>query len=55
MLEVRGRIDSTVKIRGFKAGIPTVEASIREMEGVETCAVGPVYETEANMLRQWER
>jgi surfactin synthase thioesterase subunit/acyl-CoA synthetase (AMP-forming)/AMP-acid ligase II len=42
-LEVRGRIDSTVKIRGFKVGIPIVEGGIQAVEGVAMCAIMPVY------------
>ncbi|CAE7507953.1 tycC, partial [Symbiodinium sp. CCMP2456] len=45
VLEIRGRIDSTVKIRGFKVGIPVVEAAIAQVPGVALCAVVPVYET----------
>ena len=47
VLEIRGRIDSTVKIRGFKVGIPVVESSILEVEGVGTCCCVPVYESPA--------
>eukprot|EP00443_Scrippsiella_acuminata_P020537 CAMPEP_0115241604 /NCGR_PEP_ID=MMETSP0270-20121206/38516_1 /TAXON_ID=71861 /ORGANISM="Scrippsiella trochoidea, Strain CCMP3099" /LENGTH=2756 /DNA_ID=CAMNT_0002656631 /DNA_START=62 /DNA_END=8332 /DNA_ORIENTATION=- len=47
VLELRGRIDSTVKIRGYKVGIPVVEAAIQEVDGVALCAVFPVYETPA--------
>lgn len=45
VLEIRGRIDSTVKIRGFKVGIPVVEGAIAQISGVALCAVVPVYET----------
>ncbi|CAL1131906.1 unnamed protein product [Cladocopium goreaui] len=45
VLEIRGRIDSTVKIRGFKVGIPVVEGAIAHISGVALCAVVPVYET----------
>jgi len=47
VLEIRGRMDSTVKIRGFKVGIPVVEAAVQEVDGVAVCAVVPVYETPA--------
>eukprot|EP00403_Amphidinium_massartii_P032452 CAMPEP_0178449714 /NCGR_PEP_ID=MMETSP0689_2-20121128/42718_1 /TAXON_ID=160604 /ORGANISM="Amphidinium massartii, Strain CS-259" /LENGTH=2729 /DNA_ID=CAMNT_0020075091 /DNA_START=53 /DNA_END=8243 /DNA_ORIENTATION=+ len=43
VLEIRGRSDSTVKLRGFKVGIPTVEAAIQEVPGVAMCACIPVY------------
>eukprot|EP00913_Durusdinium_trenchii_P009099 g8554.t1 len=45
VLEIRGRIDSTVKIRGFKVGLPVVEGAIAQISGVALCAVVPVYET----------
>ncbi|CAJ1372832.1 unnamed protein product [Effrenium voratum] len=45
VLEIRGRIDSTVKIRGFKVGIPVVEGAIASIPGVALCAVVPVFET----------
>mmetsp|Transcript_123527 Transcript_123527/g.395126 ORF Transcript_123527/g.395126 Transcript_123527/m.395126 type:complete len:2722 (+) Transcript_123527:112-8277(+) len=47
VLEIRGRIDSTVKIRGFKVGIPVVESAIAAVAGVALCAVVPVYESPA--------
>mmetsp|Transcript_26999 Transcript_26999/g.49634 ORF Transcript_26999/g.49634 Transcript_26999/m.49634 type:complete len:2699 (+) Transcript_26999:91-8187(+) len=43
VLEIRGRIDSTVKIRGFKVGIPVVEAAIQECPGIAMAAVAPMY------------
>jgi len=43
ILELRGRIDTTVKIRGFKVGIPVVETAILEIEGVALCGVVPVF------------
>jgi len=43
VLEIRGRIDSTVKIRGFKVGIPVVEAAIQEVVGVAICGIVPIY------------
>jgi len=43
VLEIRGRIDSTVKIRGFKVGLPVVESSIQEISGVAMCCVVPLY------------
>jgi acyl transferase domain-containing protein/acyl-coenzyme A synthetase/AMP-(fatty) acid ligase/acyl carrier protein len=43
VLEIRGRMDSTVKIRGFKVGMPVVEAAIQEVPGVSTCGVVPIY------------
>eukprot|EP00931_Biecheleriopsis_adriatica_P089661 TRINITY_DN6374_c0_g2_i1.p1 TRINITY_DN6374_c0_g2~~TRINITY_DN6374_c0_g2_i1.p1 ORF type:complete len:2763 (+),score=637.33 TRINITY_DN6374_c0_g2_i1:1190-8290(+) len=49
LLEIRGRVDSTVKIRGFKVGIPVVEAAIAGVDGVGICAVVPVYETAASV------
>eukprot|EP00930_Biecheleria_cincta_P009311 TRINITY_DN11101_c0_g2_i1.p1 TRINITY_DN11101_c0_g2~~TRINITY_DN11101_c0_g2_i1.p1 ORF type:complete len:2749 (+),score=545.09 TRINITY_DN11101_c0_g2_i1:120-8366(+) len=44
VLEIQGRIDSTVKIRGFKVGIPVVEGAVAKVPGVAMCAVVPVYE-----------
>lgn len=43
IMEIRGRMDSTVKIRGFKVGIPVVEASLQEVPGVAICGIVPVY------------
>ena len=38
-LEILGRIDSTVKVRGFKVGLPFVEGVIQECEGVALVVV----------------
>ena len=46
-LECLGRIDSTVKIRGFKVSIPFVESVIKEQEGVTSAAVMPITEETA--------
>eukprot|EP00929_Paragymnodinium_shiwhaense_P093438 TRINITY_DN5360_c0_g1_i18.p1 TRINITY_DN5360_c0_g1~~TRINITY_DN5360_c0_g1_i18.p1 ORF type:complete len:2480 (-),score=488.65 TRINITY_DN5360_c0_g1_i18:355-7005(-) len=43
MVEIRGRIDSTVKIRGFKVGMPVVESGIGSIPGVGLAAVFPVF------------
>jgi acyl transferase domain-containing protein/acyl-coenzyme A synthetase/AMP-(fatty) acid ligase/acyl carrier protein len=42
ILEVQGRADFTVKIRGFKVGIQFVERAIEQIEGVGMVAVVPV-------------
>ena len=41
-LECLGRIDSTVKIRGYKVSIPFVESTIKEHAGVASAAVMPL-------------
>jgi acyl transferase domain-containing protein/acyl-coenzyme A synthetase/AMP-(fatty) acid ligase/acyl carrier protein len=43
ILELQGRIDATVKIRGFKIGIPVVEGAVGAVEGVSMCGVVPAY------------
>ena len=43
VVELFGRIDSTVKIRGFKVGLPFVEAAVKEVEGVALCVVVPTF------------
>eukprot|EP00442_Polarella_glacialis_P024675 CAMPEP_0115159844 /NCGR_PEP_ID=MMETSP0227-20121206/70471_1 /TAXON_ID=89957 /ORGANISM="Polarella glacialis, Strain CCMP 1383" /LENGTH=2756 /DNA_ID=CAMNT_0002571667 /DNA_START=136 /DNA_END=8406 /DNA_ORIENTATION=+ len=48
-LEIRGRCDSTVKIRGFKVGIPIVEAAIMSVPGVEMAPCFPIYENPASV------
>eukprot|EP00931_Biecheleriopsis_adriatica_P062491 TRINITY_DN3767_c0_g1_i1.p1 TRINITY_DN3767_c0_g1~~TRINITY_DN3767_c0_g1_i1.p1 ORF type:complete len:1331 (+),score=270.42 TRINITY_DN3767_c0_g1_i1:87-4079(+) len=42
MLEILGRMDDTVKIRGFKVSLPFVEAAISAVPGVKACVVKPV-------------
>ena len=51
-LECLGRIDSTVKIRGFKVSIPFVEATIKEHANVTSCAVSDEI---LHILRRWPR
>eukprot|EP01047_Picozoa_sp_COSAG01_P024693 COSAG01_NODE_1534_length_9989_cov_4.712235_2_plen_2036_part_00 len=48
-LECLGRIDSTVKIRGFKVAIPLVEATIKDCELVRTAAIMPVMDERTNI------
>jgi len=46
--QVLGRVDSTVKIRGFKVGLSWVEASIGSLDGVGRCAVATVNDPVTN-------
>eukprot|EP00939_MAST-03C_sp_MAST-3C-sp1_P000987 g987.t1 len=41
-LEVMGRKDDTIKIRGFKVPLPLVEATVRSVPGVRSVVVVPV-------------
>lgn len=44
--QVMGRVDSTVKIRGFKVGLAWVEATIGSVAGVARCAVATLDDPE---------
>ena len=44
-LQILGRADSTVKIRGFKVGLPYVEATIGALPGVARVAVVPLMDS----------
>jgi len=48
-LECMGRMDSTVKIRGFKVSIPFVESTIKDHPRVTTAAVMPLMDTTTNI------
>jgi hypothetical protein len=47
-LECLGRIDSTVKIRGFKVSLPFVESTIKEQAHVASAAVLPLMDETIN-------
>lgn len=49
---VLGRIDSTVKIRGFKVGLHGVERAIDDMEGVARSVVLPVDDPQGGQPRE---
>ena len=51
-LECLGRIDSTVKIRGYKVAVPFVESTIKEHESVASAAVMPVANAAGNATDQ---
>ena len=46
-----GRMDSTVKIRGFKVSIPFVESTIKEHPRVATAAIMPQMDTSTNVAK----
>lgn len=48
-LECMGRIDSTVKIRGFKVSVPFVESTLKEHPLVRTAAVIPQMDNRTNI------
>ncbi len=48
-LECMGRIDSTVKIRGFKVSVPFVESTLKEHPLVGTAAVMPQMDNRTNI------
>ena len=50
-LECMGRMDSTVKIRGFKVSIPFVESTIKEHPRVATAAIMPQMDTSTNIAK----
>ena len=50
-MESLGRIDSTVKIRGFKVSIPFVELTIKEHPRVATAAIMPIMDTTTNVTK----
>ena len=45
-LEIAGRGDSIIKIRGFKVGLPYVENALRGCDGVHSACVCPVLDPE---------
>ena len=47
-LQVLGRADSTIKIRGFKIGLGFVEATLAALPGVGRVAVVPLLDDETN-------
>ena len=46
-LEVCGRGDSTVKIRGYKVGLPSVERALTQLDGVLAAVVAPLVDPES--------
>ena len=46
-LQILGRIDSTVKIRGFKVSLHAVEHALEGIEGISRLAVVPVLDEES--------
>eukprot|EP01064_Diplonema_japonicum_P035889 TRINITY_DN7895_c4_g1_i2.p1 TRINITY_DN7895_c4_g1~~TRINITY_DN7895_c4_g1_i2.p1 ORF type:complete len:2605 (+),score=608.25 TRINITY_DN7895_c4_g1_i2:118-7932(+) len=47
-IELHGRIDSTVKIRGFKVGLPFVEGILLDTPDVAVAVVVPTFDKESN-------
>ncbi|KAJ9472607.1 PKTS1 [Diplonema papillatum] len=47
-IELHGRIDSTIKIRGFKVGLPFVEGVLADIPYVELVIVVPTFDPESN-------
>ncbi len=43
-LEIAGRVDNIIKIRGFKVGLSYVENAIRDLEGVGAVCVMPILD-----------
>ena len=50
-MESLGRMDSTVKIRGFKVSIPFVESTIKEHPRVATAAIMPQMDASTNIVK----